>query len=130
MTDSKTKILVIEDEPPLRELYTELLSDEGYQVDSAIDGQIGIDKIKQGGWDLILLDIILPKMDGMTILQTLKNDPPKQKNGPIILLTALAQDTLVHKGLKLGAIGYLVKSEITPDQVLEQVKSFLQNTSP
>jgi len=125
MDNTSKKILVVEDEPSLRELYVELLTDAGYDVDFAVDGQIGLDKIKKGGWNLILLDIILPKIDGMSILQTLKKDPPSNQNGPIILLTALAQDSLVHKGLESGASGYLVKSEITPDQVLEEVSNFL-----
>ena len=127
MVDTPEKILVIEDELSLRELYIELLTDTGYQVDYAVDGEIGLEKIKKGGWDLILLDIILPKIDGLTVLQTLQNEPLSVSNGPIIMLTALAQDTLVHKALESGASGYLVKSEITPGQVLEEVKNFLSH---
>lgn len=126
MSVKQPRILVIEDEKPLRDLYVELLKEKGYDVESSADGLSGLSKLKSGGWDVILLDIILPKMDGISILELINKDPPSVSNGPIILLTALAQDSLIHKGLSLGAAGYLVKSEITPDSVLQEVHNFLQ----
>jgi CheY-like chemotaxis protein len=126
MVKDQAKILVIEDEPPLRELYVELLTDSGYQVEFAVDGEAGLEKIQKGGWDLILLDVILPKIDGLNVLQQIQANPPITSNGPIVLLTALAQDSLVHKALNSGAAGYLVKPEITPEQVLQEVEKFLQ----
>lgn len=123
--EKQAKILVIEDEASLRELYVELLTDEGYNVSFAVEGEDGFTQIKKGNWDLILLDVILPKMDGITILKELKKLPPIKTNGPIVLLTALAEDKLIHTALANGATGYLVKSDITPDQVLQEVKNFL-----
>jgi len=125
MGGKKKRVLVIEDEEDIRDLYVELLQDAGYEVDSAVDGEIGSKKMKAGGWDLILLDIVMPQMDGLTVLDLLKNNPPMKANGPIILLTVLAQDNMIHKGLERGAVGYLIKSEVTPDQVLEEVRNFL-----
>jgi DNA-binding response OmpR family regulator len=119
------KILVVEDETDLRELYTDILIAAGYQVEGIGDGQQALSKMSQGGYDLILLDIILPKVDGLTILKTLPNYPSAKTNGPIILLTALDKDETISQGLALGASGYLVKSEVDPAQVLQEVNNFL-----
>jgi two-component system response regulator ResD len=119
------KILVVEDDQFLRELYDELLKGEGYTVDLAEDGQIGLDKASAGGYNLVLLDIMLPKIDGLEILRKLKASPPKQPNGPTVLLTNLGQDSIIKEGFSLGASGYLIKSAMNPDQVLNEVKVFL-----
>lgn len=119
------KILVVEDDLVLKDLYVELLTDEGYQVDSAVDGEEGLKKMEKGGWDLILLDIILPKMDGLQIMEKLKKSPPKEKNGPVVFLTNLGNDQAIKKGLSLGGIGYLIKSQFTPPEVLHEVRTFL-----
>lgn len=123
----KQRILVVEDDRLLRDLYVELLSDEGFVVESAVDGQIGLSKILEGGYNLILLDIMLPKKDGLTILDELKNLQPKSKNGPIVILTNLGQDDAIKRGLSAGAAGYLIKSALTPDQVLHEVRTFLMS---
>ncbi len=121
----KQKILVVEDDQFLRELYDELLDDEGYAVETCADGEAGLEKIRQGGYDLVLLDIMLPKKDGLEILTEIKANPPKSKNGPVVLLTNLGQDAIIKQGFSLGASGYLIKSAMTPDQVLHEVKVFL-----
>lgn len=119
------KILVVEDDEVLKDLYVELLSDEGYQVDSAPDGEVGLRKIQEGGWDLILLDIIMPKMDGLMVMEKLKESPPKAKNGPVVFLTNLGNDQAINKGLQLGGVGYLIKSQLTPPDVLHEIRTFL-----
>jgi DNA-binding response OmpR family regulator len=118
-----SKLLVVEDDEFLSEMYKELLTDEGYDVGVARDGQQGFDMASQGGYDLILLDIMLPKKDGLQILKELQEK--KVKNGPVVLLTNLGQDSIVKDGLKSGAAGYLIKSSMTPDQVLHEVHVFL-----
>lgn len=126
MVDKRTeKILVIEDDQFLRELYDELLKEEGYEVDLAEDGEIGLNKFTQGGYDLVLLDIMLPKVDGLEILRRSKDKKPKKENGPVVLLTNLGQDSIIKEGFALGASGYLVKSAMNPDQVLNEIKVFL-----
>jgi len=124
------KILVVEDDQFLRELYNELLTDEGYEVDLAEDGEIGLSKVQKGGYNLVLLDIMLPKLDGLEILRRIKDDPPVGPNGPVVLLTNLGQDSIIKEGFTLGASGYLIKSSMNPDQVLSEVKVFLSKGSP
>jgi DNA-binding response OmpR family regulator len=119
------KILVVEDDQFLRELYDELLKEEGYDIDLAADGEEGLNKMSTGGYDLVLLDIMLPKIDGLEILRRLKDKHPEKPNGPVVLLTNLGQDSIIKEGFNLGASGYLIKSSMNPDQVISEVKVFL-----
>ena len=123
------RILVIEDDQFLRELYDELLREEGYEVELAEEGQEGLDKLLKGGYSLVLLDIMLPKMDGLEILRQLKDKKPEAPNGPIVLLTNLGQDSIIKEGFNLGASGYLIKSAMNPDQVLSEIKVFLNKSN-
>lgn len=119
------KILIVEDDQFLREFYAELLASEGYTIDVAADGEIALKKIQQLEFDLILLDIMLPKKDGVQILRDLKATPPKSTNCPIVVLTNLGQDAVIKQCFELGAAGYLVKSALSPDQVLTEIRSYL-----
>lgn len=123
---STKRILVIEDEETLRDLYVQILKQEGYEVDSAIDGDEGYKKIAKNNIDLILLDIILPKMDGLQILEKLKQEGIKI-TATIVLLTNLSQDLVISKALEYGVHGYMVKSDFTPDGVVAEVKRYLTN---
>lgn len=124
MSGSK-KILIIEDDQFTREVYEEVLKDEGFEVTLASDGQQGLDKAKEGDYTLILLDVMMPKMNGLEVLEHLQKDPPTKKNGPIILLTNLAHDPIIKDALSKGAKSYLIKSDLTPDQLVEKLKKFL-----
>lgn len=126
---NKKRILIVEDDQFLREFYQELLSSEGFLVDAAADGEVGAQKILSGGYDLILLDIMLPKKDGLQILRDLKIHPSKQPNEVIVILTNLGQDALIKECFSLGAEGFLIKSALNPDEVLVQIKAFLEKTS-
>lgn len=125
MTDAK-KILIVEDDQFLRDFYQELLQAEGFMVDVAADGQIASDKIHQGGYDLVMLDIMLPKKDGIQILKEHKQAPPAAKNGPILVLTNLGQDAVIKQCFELGASGYIIKSALNPDQVLSEINHYLK----
>lgn len=125
---NEKRILIVEDDQFLREFYEELLQAEGYTVDAAADGDTGLVKISQGGFDLILLDIMLPKRDGMQILRDLRVKPPSKLNGPIVVLTNLGQDAVIKECFDLGANGYLIKSAMNPDQVLAEIKTYLENS--
>jgi len=122
----KKKILLVEDDQFTRELYEEVLKDAGFEVNSAVDGLDGLTKIKAGGWNLILLDVMMPKMDGLDVLRSLMNEPPQVKNGPIVLLTNLTNDPVIDTAYGLNAKGHLVKSDITPGELVEQVKKYTQ----
>ena len=122
------RILVVEDDQFLRELYNELLRDEGYDVDLAPDGEEGLAKILKGGYDLVLLDIMLPKIDGLEVLRRVKKQTTQTPNGAVVLLTNLGQDSIIKEGFNLGASGYLIKSAMNPDQVLAEVKVFLNKS--
>lgn len=125
MDNSQKKILIVEDDQFLREFYQELLQAEGYTLDTAADGEIGLAKIQNNDYNLILLDIMLPKKDGVQILRDLRTHPAKSPNITIVVLTNLGQDQVITECFDLGAAGYLMKSALNPDQVLTQVKSYL-----
>jgi len=119
------RILIIEDDQFLRDLMERKLIKEGFDVETAIDGEAGLQKIKSWKPDLVLLDVILPGLDGFSILEKVKADATLA-NIPIILLTNLGQRDDVEKGLRLGAVGYLVKAHFTPGDIVEKVKSVLR----
>lgn len=127
MQESAKKILLVEDDQFLREFYQELLQGEGYIVDSAIDGEVGLRKIQEQECDLVLLDIMLPKKDGIQILRDLKTKPAKSADCSIVVLTNLGQDSVIKQCFELGAVGYLVKSALNPEQVLTEIRSYLQS---
>lgn len=119
------KILLIEDDLDLRELYTEILKEASFAVASAADGQTGLTLALEGDYDLLLLDIMLPKIDGLQILKSLRSNTQLSKI-PVILLTNLGRESIIKEGFALGADGYIIKSEYTPDQVVAEVKKLLE----
>ena len=121
---NQARILIVEDEEYLRELYQEVLSDQGYFVDTAENGNEGLAKIQQGGWDLVMLDIILPGIDGISIMRQVKSSPAKLPNKKIIFLTNLDKDKEMQEGLSLGD-GYFIKSQITPGNLVDQIKTYI-----
>lgn len=122
----KQKILILEDDQYTRDVYQEVLTGAGYEVTTAVDGEEGLVKIKEGGYNLILLDMMMPKLDGLGVLTSLKDSPPKAANGPIILLTNLAHDPVINKALSLGAKSFLIKSDLNPDQLVAKVKELIK----
>ena len=128
MDNSNKKILIVEDDQFLREFYQELLTEEGYNIDVAGDGEVGLQKILSGGFDLVLLDIMLPKKDGLQILSELRLQVPKIPNKAVVILTNLGQDSVIKQCFDLGAQGFLIKSSLNPEQVLDEIKTFLSKT--
>ncbi len=117
-------ILIVEDEPPLREILAKNLQDEGYDVVTAPNGQSGIDELKtKKKFDLVLLDIVMPQMDGFLTLETMQSEG---YNIPTIVLSNISQGEERSRASKLGAKGYIVKSDTTLAEIVEQVKSVLQ----
>lgn len=114
-------ILFIEDESALQKTFGDLLESEGYKMISALDGEVGLGMAKLKQPDLILLDLILPRMNGFDVLEKLKQDP-KTKEIPIIILTNLEGINDVERALELGATTYLVKAQYTLDEIIQKVK--------
>jgi len=117
-------ILFIEDESALQKTFGDLLGEEGYEMISALDGEVGLRLAKEKKPDLILLDLILPRIHGFDVLKQLKEDP-ETKDIPIIVLTNLEGIGDVDKAIRLGAKTYLVKAQYTLEEVLEKIKKAL-----
>lgn len=118
------KILIIEDDDLIRELYADQLKISGLQVSDYASGKTGLEALKQQKYDLVLLDIMLPDINGLEILKQIKQDN-ELKSIPVVLLTNLGQDSVIKEGFKLGADAYLVKIAYNPDQIVKEVKSIL-----
>ncbi len=118
------KILLVEDEDFIRELYVRQLTKAGFEVKSAIDGQSGLTSLSAETFDLLLLDIMLPGMNGLQLLREFKIKNPNSKM-ITILLTNLGQEAIIKEGFELGAQAYLIKASYTPDQVVTEVKTAL-----
>lgn len=122
----KQKILLIEDDPFMRKLYRNKLILAGFTVEEAISGEEGLNKIKAGKPDLVLLDIVLPRKSGFDVLVEMKGNK-KTKDIPAIILSVLGQTQDIRKGLALGAEDYLVKSEINISEMVAKVREYLKN---
>ncbi|MBI2023244.1 response regulator [Candidatus Giovannonibacteria bacterium] len=116
------KILIIEDEPTHLEVMKSKLAREGYDVLAAMDGESGFEMIKTGKPDLVLLDMILPKMDGFAILERMKTE---NISIPVIVVSNSGQPVEIDRAMALGAKDYVVKAEFSPADVLEKVKKQL-----
>lgn len=124
MTNNKFKILLIEDDPFLLSMYTTKFELENFKVITAEDGQKGLRLAIEESPDIILLDILLPKMNGFEVLKELKSDN-NVNNIPVILLTNLSQRDEVEQGLNLGADDYLIKAHFMPSEVVEKIKKYI-----
>src|SRR3989344_7969207 len=118
------KILIIEDDPLINKMYSEKLSRDGYQTDIAENGQLGLDKMKQNPPDLLILDIMMPKMGGIEVIDAMKADQTLEKI-PIIVLSNLSESADIEKAKKRGIKEYLVKSDLDPEDVSKAVKKYL-----
>ncbi len=119
------KVLFIEDEPALQKALSVSLKAQGFEVLSAFDGESGLNMVKESGPDLVLLDLILPKMDGFTVLEELKK-LPETKNTPVIVLTNLDDTEDVQKVLDLGATNYLIKASYNTEDIANKIKEILE----
>lgn len=119
------KILIVEDDKFLRELISQKLLKEEYEISEAVDGEKGLKMTKDEKPDLILLDLILPGLDGFEVLAKIKEDPATAEI-PVIILSNLGQKDDIERGLKLGAIDYLIKAHFTPGEIIEKVKNVLR----
>jgi len=119
------KIVLIEDDQMLVEMYSLMFKAEAFTVLIADNGESGLALVKKELPDLVLLDVMMPKMDGFEVLAELKKDA-KTKDIPVLLLTNLSQQGDLEKGKNLGAADYVVKASMTPSGVIERIKKYLK----
>ncbi|MBI2637349.1 MAG: response regulator [Candidatus Sungbacteria bacterium] len=126
MTISKKrrKVLVVDDDQFISEMYVLKLRESGYEAESAADGIAALEKIKNNEPEVVLLDVVLPNMDGFDILKKLGEDNILKKTS-VVLLSNLGEKKDIEKGLALGAIDYIVKAHFTPSEVVERVDKIL-----
>ena len=122
MAEAK-KIMIVEDDELIRNMYKTKLEADGYTVAVVDNGGDAIPTVKAEKPDLVLLDVILPQLDGFTVLEELKS-MTEIKDTPVIMLTNLGTEEDIEKGNKMGAVDYIVKANFTPAQVSEQIKNF------
>ena len=118
------KVLVVEDEVFIQSMYADQLRGAGFLVSTAGDGEAGLAAVEENQPDAVLLDILLPKLDGFEMLKRLRANPRFAKV-PVIILTNLSQPEDVERGLALGANDYLVKARFLPSEIVDKVKSLL-----
>lgn len=118
------KILIIEDDRYISKMYQLKLSLDGFDVQVAENGRIGIEKVKELKPDIVLTDILMPELDGFEVIKMIKADE-ELKSTPILIMSNLGQEDHIQRGLELGALGYIVKSQYTPSKVVEKIKEIL-----
>jgi CheY-like chemotaxis protein len=118
------KILIVEDDPLMLRMYQKIFTLEHQEVDIATNGEEALEKVRQNKPILILLDIMMPKMNGLQALERLKANPDTQSI-PVIMLTNLAGQQDAEEALLKGAVKYIVKSEHEPKQIVDMVKEVL-----
>jgi DNA-binding response OmpR family regulator len=129
MEPSQTKILIVEDEEILLTALSEELKQEGFQVVGAKDGVEGVEKAKSEKPDLILLDLVMPRLDGIGALKEMKADA-EIKDIPVVILTNLSDYDKISDALSLGAMDYLVKANYRLEELVNKIKIVLERTQP
>ena len=120
----KPIILLIEDDNLLQRMYQDKFEKEGYKVNLAVDGEEGLVKMKEERPDLVVLDVMMPNMNGFEVLENMK-ECTDGANIPVVLLTNLSGEEDAKKGLEMGAVAYLIKSENTPDHIAAKIEEIL-----
>lgn len=118
-------ILIVEDDPFLIDIYTTKLKEVGFKIEVVKEGDEVLPKLKEKLPDLLLLDIVLPQVDGWEILRQIKEEN-SLKDLKIIILSNLGQKSEIEKGLKLGAARYLIKAHYTPSEIVEEIRKVLK----
>jgi DNA-binding response OmpR family regulator len=117
-------ILLVEDDSFLIDIYTTKMKESGFSVEVASEGDEAVRRAKEEKFDLVLLDIVLPKVDGWDILRQIKAET-KLKDLKVIIISNLSQKEEVEKGMNLGAEKYLIKAHYTPSEVVKEIKDVL-----
>ncbi len=129
MDANQKKILLVEDEEMIRELYARQLTKAGFFVKAVATGEDGLKALQEEIFDVLLLDIMLPGMNGLQMLREFKLKKPDSAM-ITVLLTNLGQESVIKEGFDLGAQAYLIKTSYTPDQIVQEVRNTLDNKLP
>jgi two-component system chemotaxis sensor kinase CheA len=121
------KILIAEDDFFIRDIYSKVFSLSGYDVQVAVDGIDALDKIKAQQYDMILLDIMMPRMTGIDVLRNVRALNTPSKSAPIFIITNLGQQNVIEEAFKLGMDGYILKSQVSPQQIVDEINNFFLN---
>ncbi len=127
MKDDKYVVLVVEDETGLLDSYAEILEGGGFAAMKASDGYKGLDKLSANKdvIDLILLDLMMPGMDGLDVLKQVREEPEKYGETPVVVLTNLSSERIIKESFERGANGYLMKTELEPEHIVQEVNNAL-----
>lgn len=127
MKGDKHVVLIVEDEGALLDSYAEILEEGGFETMKAEDGYKALDTLaaNKGVIDMILLDLMMPGMDGLDVLKQVRDDPDKYGDMPIVVLTNLSSERVIKESFERGANGYLMKTELDPDQIVNEVNTAL-----
>jgi CheY-like chemotaxis protein len=118
------KVFIVEDDPLMLRMYQKIFTIEKYEVDTAVDGEEALAKIAVSKPTIIVLDVMMPKLNGLQVLERLKADP-NTKNIPVIMLTNLAGQQDAETALSKGAVKYIIKSEHEPKEIADMVKEIV-----
>ena len=126
MNKNKPKIIIVEDDPNLLDLYAYEFKNLGFDVIKAEDGMQGLASTISEKPDLVILDIMLPKLDGISMLKELRLTPGDVGRTPVIVLTALSDTSFANEALRLGANEYFVKTDFMPKKMMGKIKKYLK----
>lgn len=121
-----TRLLIVEDDPYVQRMYRRMFSFQNFLVTTASDGVSGLECINNDKPDLVLLDIMLPDMNGLEVLAKIKNNP-NTKEIPVLMLTNVGDEKIMEEAKKLGADCYMIKSDFSPDQVIDKINQYVKN---
>ena len=121
------KILIAEDDFFIRDIYSKVFSLSGYEVKVAVDGADAFEKIKTEQFDMILLDIMMPRMTGIDVLKSVRALSTPSKSTPIFIITNLGQQNVIEEAFKLGMDGYILKSQVSPQQIVDEINNYFLN---
>ncbi len=118
------KILIAEDDFFIRDIYSKVFALSGYEVAVAVDGMDALEKIKAQTYDMVLLDIMMPRMTGIDVLKNIRAAEEPIKSIPIFIITNLGQQNVIEEAFRLGMDGYILKSQVTPQQIVDEINNF------
>ena len=126
MNKNKPKIIIVEDDPNLLDLYAYEFKNLGFDVIKAEDGMQGLASTISEKPDLVILDVMLPKLDGISMLKELRLTPGDVGRTPVIVLTALSDTSFANEAMRLGANEYFIKTDFMPNKMMSKIKKYLK----